>query len=127
MRVQFAHVGRGQTRFYQAGTGRPVVLLHGAGMSADCWLRNVDALGQDFSVYAPDELGQGMTGLGDYTQGPPHPWLIEHLVNFVNHLGLKNFTAIGSSFGALLAGLLYFRLPDRVDSLVLVSSGSAVN
>ena len=131
MRVRFAKVKGVQTRYYEArpsgGGAGAVLLLHGAGMSADCWIRNIAELATDFTVYAPDELGQGMTESGAYAGGPPHPWIVDHLVDFVDHLGLGHFSVVGSSFGALIAGLLYFRLPDRVRSLVLVSSGSAVN
>lgn len=127
MRVSFTEIDGVRTRFYHGGSGRPVLLLHGAGMSADCWLRNIDALARDFAVYAPDLLGQGFTESGAYAGGPPHPWIIEHLVGFAEQLGLDRFAAIGSSFGALMAGLLHFRLPGRVDALVLGSSGSAVH
>lgn len=120
-----------QTRYYEAGkamgSADPVLLLHGAGMSSDCWIRNIPDLANERAVVAPDELGQGLTGTGAAAQGPPHPWIVEHLVALVEHLGWTRFTAVGSSFGALIAALLYFRLPSRVRSLVLVSSGSAVN
>jgi pimeloyl-ACP methyl ester carboxylesterase len=96
-------------------------------VSADTWLRNIDVLARDFAVYAPDTLGHGFTGTGDYRGGPPQPPAIEHLVQFVDHLKLNKFAAVGSSYGALLASLLYLRLPERVEKLVLVSSGSVVN
>ena len=49
------------------------MLVHGAGISADAWLRNVDALGKDFTVVAPDTLGQGFTGIGAFASGAPQP------------------------------------------------------
>jgi len=36
-------------------------------------------LAKDFSVYAPDTLGHGFTGSGDYKSGPPQPAMVEHL------------------------------------------------
>ena len=131
MRVRFAKVKGVRAHYCEArpsaGGADPVLLLHGAGMSAGSWIRNVAELATDFSVYTPDELGQGMTELGAYAGGPHHPWIVDHLITFVDHLGLEHFSVVGSSFGELIAGLLYLRLPDRVRSLVLVSSGSAVN
>jgi 2-hydroxy-6-oxonona-2,4-dienedioate hydrolase len=127
MRVKFAEIAGVTTRYYYEGSGPAILLLHGAGVSADVWLRNIDTLAQDFSVYAPDTLGHGFTGSGDYISGPPQPAMVEHLVHFVDYLGVDRFAAIGSSFGALIAALLYFRFPDRVEKLVLGSSGSIVN
>jgi len=127
MRVFFQDFGGIQTRFYRAGSGEPVVLLHGAGVSSDTWCRNIGPLSQYFSVYAPDTLGHGFTGSGDYRSGPPFAPAIEHLVSFVDGLGLERFSVVGSSYGALLAALLYFRLPGRVSRLIFNSSGSLVN
>jgi 2-hydroxy-6-oxonona-2,4-dienedioate hydrolase len=127
VRVKFTDVNGIPTRYYHEGSGYPVLLLHGAGVSADTWLRNIDVLARDFAVYAPDTLGHGFTGSGDYKGGPPQPPAVEHLVRFADYLNLKKFAAVGSSYGALLASLLYLRLPERVEKLILVSSGSVVN
>jgi pimeloyl-ACP methyl ester carboxylesterase len=127
MRAKFVEINGIPTRYYYQGSGDPVLLIHGAGVSSDTWLRNIDILGRDFAVYAPDTLGHGFTGTGDYKGGPPQPPAVKHLVAFVNHLKLEKFAAVGSSYGALLACLLHLEIPQRVEKLVLVSSGSVVN
>src|SRR6266571_5253367 len=127
MRVRFLDVGGIQTRVLHEGAGPPVLLIHGVGVSADSWLRNIDPLAEDFAVWAPDTLGHGFTGSGDYREGPPHPYLVDHLAQLVDRLELDHFVAVGSSLGALLAALLYFRMPDRVSKLVMISSGSALS
>lgn len=127
MRVRFAEIDKVPTRYYCEGSGYPVLLVHGAGLSADSWLRNIDALARDFMVVAPDTLGHGFTGSGAYSSGPPHPHIVNHLVALIDTLGIDRFTVVGSSFGALMASLVYFKAPDRVDKLVIVSSGSSFN
>lgn len=128
MRVEFATIDGVETRCFRAGSEGPALLLiHGAGVSGASWLRNVDALGRHFRVCAPDTLGHGLTQPGDETQGPPHPAMIDHLAGLVDHLGWHTFFVAGSSFGALLAALLYLRMPERVTRLITVSSGSFVN
>lgn len=128
MRVALATVGGIETRIFQAGSdGHPVLLVHGAGVSGASWLRNIDALGEQFQVCAPDTLGHGLTHPGPDRAGPPHPAMVAHLAALVDHLHWPKFHLVGSSFGALLAALLYFRMPERVDRLVVVSSGSFVN
>jgi pimeloyl-ACP methyl ester carboxylesterase len=126
MRVKFETIGGVSTRYYQAGSGYPLVLVHGVGMTADSWLLNVPVLGRQFSVFAPDLLDNGFTGSGAYTGGPPHAHMLDHLAHFVDHLKLDRFALAGSSFGALLAILLYFRMPKRIERLIVISSSSSL-
>jgi pimeloyl-ACP methyl ester carboxylesterase len=53
----------GRVRYYVAGQGDPVLLLHGiyAGASAYEWRENFETLAQHFRVYAPDLLGFGLS------------------------------------------------------------------
>lgn len=126
MRVHFADIGGVHTRYLRAGSGRPVLLLHGVGMTGDSWCRTVGPLSRDFDVIAPDLLGNGFTGEGRYAGGPPHAFMLEHLEALIDALALDAVSLVGSSFGASLAVLLYLRRPARVQRLVLVSSGSVL-
>jgi hypothetical protein len=49
-------------RYYEAGSGRPVILLHGSGPGATGWSNfsgNIEALAEHFHVYAVDMPGWG--------------------------------------------------------------------
>ena len=127
MRVYFAEIGGINTRYYLAGSGPPLLLIHGVGVSSDVWLPNISTLADSFTVCAPDTLGHGFTGSGSYAGGAPHPHLVEHLAALADYLAFKDFYVVGSSLGALLGALLYFRMRERVKKLVVVSSGSFVN
>src|SRR5262249_60245168 len=107
MRVMFVDVGGLRARCLYEGAGYPLLLIHGGGLSADIWLRNIDALARDFHVCAPDLPGHGFTHALDYGDDPPHPHLVEHLARLVDKLGIDRFAVAGSSFGGLLSGLLY--------------------
>ena len=54
-----------RTRYYEAGVGDPLVLIHGGQFatvsSLDCWSRNLEALAGRFRVIAFDRLGEGFT------------------------------------------------------------------
>lgn len=125
MRIE--EVGGVPTRYYHEGSGYPLLLVHGVGVTADTWLRNIDPLADEFAVYAPDLLDNGFTGQGSYTGGPPQPHMIAHLGAFADHLGLDEFAVCGSSFGGLLAALLHLQMPERVRRLILLSSGTLFN
>lgn len=124
MRAAFADIDGIRTRYLYAGKGHPLLMLHGVGISGDCFVPNIDALADEFAVYAPDMLGHGFTDAVDYHGGPPQPHIVRHLGKLVDHLGLDRYSVCGSSFGALIAALMYFDRPEWVASLILVGSGS---
>jgi 2-hydroxy-6-oxonona-2,4-dienedioate hydrolase len=124
MRVHFADIRGVSTRFFRAGKGPSVVLLHGVGLTADSWFKTIGPLSQEFDVLAPDLLDNGFTARGVYESGAPHLAMLDHLEALLDALNLATVAVVGSSFGAALAVLLYLRLPKRVNRLVLVSSGS---
>jgi len=125
MRVHFENIGGALTRYFRAGAGPGVLLLHGVGMTADSWCRTIGPLSRDFDVIAPDLLDNGFTASGAYRGGPPHEAMLDHLTALIGHLGLRDVALVGSSFGAALSILLYHRVPDVVSALALVSSGSS--
>jgi pimeloyl-ACP methyl ester carboxylesterase len=128
MRASFADVAGVRTRFFHHGEGdHGVLLIHGVGVGADSWLWNVEALGQARMAVAPDLLGYGLTGEGSYREGPPHEAMLDHLAALADHLGLQCLCVVGSSFGANIACHLALRLGPRVDRLVLVGCGPALN
>jgi pimeloyl-ACP methyl ester carboxylesterase len=93
-------------------------------MSADCFLRNIDPLASRFSVFVPDLLGHGFTDAADLSGAAAQLAMANHIVQLADELGLRSFSALGFSFGALVAALAYFERPKQVRKLVLIGSGS---
>jgi 2-hydroxy-6-oxonona-2,4-dienedioate hydrolase len=124
VRVKFADINGVRTRYLYAGNGPPLLLLHGVGMSADCVLRNIDPLASRFSVFAPDLLGHGFTDAADLSGAAAQLAMAKHIVQLADGLALGSFSALGFSFGALVAALIYFERRKQVRNLVLVGSGS---
>ncbi|MFO0996187.1 MAG: alpha/beta hydrolase [Alphaproteobacteria bacterium] len=129
VQVRFVDVDGVPTRCFMAGKegAYPILLLHGITLNAEIWLRNIDALACDFRVVAPDMLGHGYTGPVAIDRGPILARKLAHLRRLVDRLGFDRFCASGSSYGALVAILLYFDLPTRVDKLIINGSGSSFN
>src|SRR4051812_18355294 len=63
--AKYIDAGGIRTRFYDVGSGEPMVLVHGLGFggtsSANTWSLNLGGLGARFHVYAPDKLASGLT------------------------------------------------------------------
>ena len=58
------------TRYLQAGSGPPLVLLHGVGENALIWRWVLPALARTHQVYAPDLPGSDDSGKPDSDYSP---------------------------------------------------------
>lgn len=129
MLTKFFDVDGVSTRCLSAGEpgAPPLLLIHGVTLTADIWLRNIDELGQDFHVIAPDMLGHGFTKPRDNAEQITVPDKVRHLQRLADSLGFDRFAISGSSYGALMGANLYLADKKRVSKLVINGSGSAFN
>jgi 2-hydroxy-6-oxonona-2,4-dienedioate hydrolase len=129
MQVRFIDVDGIRTRCLMAGKpgAYPLLMLHGYGGTADVWMRNIDALGEKYYAVAVDMISAGFTDPVDTGGKPPQPATVAHLRKLADKLGFERFCPMGTSYGGLIAALLYFDMPGRVNKLVLQGSGSAFN
>jgi 2-hydroxy-6-oxonona-2,4-dienedioate hydrolase len=106
-----------RTRVLEAGSGPPLLLLHGTGGHAESFIRNVVPLGAHFHVYAVDLIGHGFTDkpLIDYT---PRDYAA-HLVALLDAIGAARAHINGESLGGWVALWLALEHPERVERLVL--------
>ena len=102
-------------------TGRALVLIHGITSSSRTWENVIGGLAQRHTVIAPDLLGHGQSGKprGDYSLGAYASGIRDLLVA----LGHDRATVLGHSLGGGIAMQLAYQFPERLERLVLVSSG----
>jgi len=109
--------GIGRITYAQAGSGPPVLLLHGLGATHAIWRLNIPALAQDHTVYAPDLPGHGDSA------SPKLPYTLNFGVRFaaafMDAAGLDKVALVGSSMGGLLALATAVRHPQRIQALAL--------
>lgn len=122
--AEFVNVDNVPTRYIRAGAGEPVVLLHGIGMSADCFHRNVDDLAGDREVFAIDMLGHGFTGYAGLGGQTPLVALARHVLGFMDALGIARADFIGSSFGGGVAVYCHLLRPSVVRRCVIAGSST---
>jgi len=105
--------------YLEAGRGAPVILLHGAGGTADAWRATMSALSRSLRVLAPDQIGFGASDKPplDYTPGT----LVDFLGKFMTRLDIDRASLVGHATGGRVACLFALARPERVDRLVLVS------
>jgi pimeloyl-ACP methyl ester carboxylesterase len=110
----------GRRIFYrQAGSGDPVVLLHGSHRSSYLFQPVLATLGRSYTVIAPDRPGYGESDA--IRDDEPLPDMAEFASNFINALGLDTAHWIGESRGGGICISLAVRRPRVVRSLVLVA------
>ena len=114
----------GRMRYLQAGSGPALVLVHGLLGYSFSWRFTMPALAQHATVYAPDNLG---TGLSHSSPGMDCTVraTAERLLQFVDALGIAEFDLLGTSHGGavamLAAALCAERQGPRLKRLVLVA------
>jgi pimeloyl-ACP methyl ester carboxylesterase len=104
-----------------AGEGPPVVLIHGMLNSSSHWQAVARRLACDYTVIAPDLIGHGDSAAprGDYSLGA-HAASIRDLLAAI---GVERATIVGHSLGGGVAMQFFYQFPQRVERLVLISSG----
>jgi pimeloyl-ACP methyl ester carboxylesterase len=107
--------------YHMAGSGPPVVLIHGMVNSSRHWRSVALGLADRYTVIAPDLIGHGdsATPRGDYSLGA-HATSIRDLLAV---LGVDRATIVGHSLGGGVAMQFFYQFPQRTERLVLVSSG----
>ncbi len=112
-----ADIDRRRIAYQSAGTGPPVLLLHGIGGNALQWRTQLDGLACDFTLIAWDTPGYG--GSDDPDGDWRMPDYAKVLAKLLDHLKLDRVHLIGQSWGGVLAQEFMREHASRVRSLIL--------
>jgi pimeloyl-ACP methyl ester carboxylesterase len=107
----------------RVGSGPPLLLLHGLLAYSFSWRYNLLPFSEFATVYAPDLPGTGYServlNLNSHLSVRA-----EHMLHFMDAMGMENASVLGTSFGGALAVMLALlcekKNPGRVRNLILV-------
>ena len=126
--AKFIDVNGTRTRYYELGSGEPMLLIHGATFSgqgsANTWTLNLAGLAEKFHVFAPDRLGNGMTDNPKRDEDYTVQAVVQHLYEFTQAVGIKSMHVVGQSLGAFMATRLTLEHLDMVKTLTLIDTAS---
>ena len=107
--------------YTDSGEGPVLLFIHGLLGSQRQWAHLVDRLDDDHRVIIPDLFGHGESAkpMGDYSLGA-HAATLRDLLD---RLEVERVTLVGHSLGGGIAMVFTYLFPERVERLVLVSSG----
>jgi 2-hydroxy-6-oxonona-2,4-dienedioate hydrolase len=128
--IKFIDVDGIRTRYFEKGSGPPLVLVHGgamgSGSSLGVFSQNLEPLAESFRVIALDKIGHGHTDNpptdGDYTIET----MTRHVREFIRALDLERVNLIGQSRGAFNGMSICLDEPELVRGFVLCNSASMV-
>ncbi|CAL5358639.1 uncharacterized protein LOC114310153 isoform X1 [Camellia sinensis] len=99
-----------------------VVLIHGFGPDALWqWRKQAVFLAHDFEVYIPNLVffGNSTTKSGKRSE----VFQAESVGKLVEKLGIKRYSVVGTSYGGFVAYRMGLMWPERVEKVVIASSG----
>jgi pimeloyl-ACP methyl ester carboxylesterase len=116
--MDFAELPDCRLCFERAGSGAPLVFVHGYGLDHRLWGPQVEPFATSRTVVNYDLRGFGAS-TGSLEQGYTHS---ADLLALLDHLELERATIVGLSMGGQVALELGALHPERVERLVLVDS-----
>ncbi len=104
-----------------AGSGPPIILIHGITSSSENWKTVGSMLAEHYTVLAPDLVGHGKSAKprGDYSMGA----FASGVRDLVVALDLGPATVVGHSLGGGVAMQFSYQYPERAVRLALIDSG----
>jgi len=115
----FTRIASGIQLFHtDAGSGQPVVLLHGFPLHHAMWQDQVDVLGKRYRVIAPDLRGFGLSGVGDEAVATMDR-MADDVVELLDALEVRERIVLGGlSMGGYVALAFWRKYADRLRALI---------
>jgi pimeloyl-ACP methyl ester carboxylesterase len=117
----------GRVRYREAGTGKPIVFVHGYLVDGRLWDGVVDRLAGEFRCIAADwPMGSQQIAMKPDADLSP-PGVAAIVDSLLEKLGLEDVTIVGNDSGGAISQVLVTRHPQRIGRLVLTNCDTHEN
>ena len=116
----YAEVNGIRLHYLQAGSGEPVVLLHGFGQTSHMWRPLIKELAKNHTVIAPDLRGYGRSAAP--ADGYTKTAMARDVHALVTRLGHKSIELVGHDIGLMVAYAYAAQYPTEVKRIVLMEA-----
>lgn len=123
---RFVQTARWRLHYNEAGSGHPVILLHGTGPGATGWSnfsQNFEELSKHFRVIALDFPGWGKSDVFDCTGQSRNGVNAEAVKLLMDELGIEKAALVGNSMGGAATLDFMATYPDRISHAITMGSG----
>jgi pimeloyl-ACP methyl ester carboxylesterase len=112
---------QGSIRYYEKGTGEPILFVHGLLVNGSLWRKVVPLLAGQFRCIVPDwPLGANEAAMNQDADLSP-PGLAKLVTDFITALDLRSVTLVGNDTGGAICQIVATEYPERVSRLVLTN------
>jgi pimeloyl-ACP methyl ester carboxylesterase len=117
---RFANINSVRLHYLVAGTGDPVVLLHGYAETSHMWLPLMAQLAKTHAVIAPDlrGAGQSSTPVAGYTKAE----MAQDIHALVHKLGYGSIRIVGHDIGLMVAYAYAAQYSGEVERIALMDA-----
>jgi pimeloyl-ACP methyl ester carboxylesterase len=119
--VREVQVPAGTIRYREAGSGPPIVFVHGYLVGGQLWDGVVEALADRYRCIAPDWPMGAQTVAMDPGADLTPPGIAAIIESFLDALDLEDVTLVGNDSGGAMCQVLVARRPARIGRLVLTN------
>ena len=116
----YAEVNSIRMHYLLAGSGEPVVLLHGFGQTSHMWRPLIKELAKNHTVIAPDLRGYGRSAAP--ADGYTKTAMAHDVHALVTRLGHKSIGLVGHDIGLMVAYAYAAQYPTEVKRIVLMEA-----
>lgn len=117
----FLDAGSFRIHYIHAGSGDPLILIHGGGIWSYSFRHNIGPLSRRFSVYAPDMPGYGFSSARRHDP-LDNRTMVLFMKALMDGLGISRASLAGHSWGGGWVLNFAGTFPDMVDRIVLIDS-----
>lgn len=106
-----------RTRVIEAGSGEPLLMIHGIGGHAEAYSRNIRTLAEHCRPMAVDMVWHGLSSKPPFSD--TMPVYCEQILDLMDAMGLDKISIEGESMGGHIAMYFGLHYPDKVNKLIL--------
>ncbi len=118
----FTDAGGCRIHYVTKGEGKPIVFMHGFPQFWFLWRRQLEDLGSDHAVYAPDLRGFNLSDRPQEVEAYRMRHLLGDLKGLVEELDLAPFTLVGHDWGGIISWAFALKYPDLLERFVIIDS-----
>lgn len=123
--MPYAYLDGLRLYYEDEGSGRPLLMIHGASQDTLSWHDNIQHFAKSYRVLAIDLPGHGKSELVNRRPTTTTEEFADHVWKFIEQKQLRDPILVGHSLGAGISIMTAIAHPDVVSGVVAVCGGAA--